>query len=250
MTAAPSAKRTGASHPGPPAAAAATAFVGLFVAGLVLGPALGVGNLPSPYASGADVVRFVAVHPAVVEAVSLLHLLAAFALVMLTAILQSRLQFLAPSAPGPTIAAVGGVVAAVLLAVSALLQAVLPRAVAADDGAGLHALHYLTFLVGGPAHTAALGILVLGAAVTSWFLRRLQRWFVVTGFLIALVAFASSLSVALPVAPLIPIGRFTALLWLAGLSVMLPRERATRRPKPPTARLGAAAAAETTGSGG
>ena len=220
----------GKQHPGPPLGAPAAAFVLLFGASLVTGPVLGTGSLPSPFSSPDAVQRYFAHGQTASQVNGFLQLAAAIMLTLFSAVLLSRLQFLAPNAPGPAIAGVGGVVASVFLAIAGLLQWVLGRPGMTDDPAVVRTVHYLLFLCGGPAHTAALGICVLGMAITCWFLNRLPRWVAVAGIVIAVLAVLSAATLLVPgPAVLMSIGRFAGMVWLVVVALLVPRERAARR---------------------
>jgi hypothetical protein len=72
-------------------------------------------------------------------------------------------------------------------------------------------------------------MLMLGVAVTTWFVRRTPRWLSVLGVAFAVVDIASTLSLLTStLTPLIPIGRFSSMLWIVAISVLLPRTRAAR----------------------
>ncbi|HEY9388459.1 MAG TPA: hypothetical protein VIR27_01660 [Mycobacteriales bacterium] len=229
----PRANTTGPRHPGPPLAAPAVAFAVLFVATLVIEPVLGSGSVPSPFSSPEIVEHHYATSHLASQINGFLLFLSAIWLALFSAVALSRLDYLAPNAPGPTIGAVGGIVASVLLAVSAMVRWMLSRPDITDEPALVRVLAYLMFLCGGPAHTAALGVLVFGMAITSWFLRRLPRWLSVVGFVVAAVAVLSSLTLLAPeVAPLVEVGRFTAMAWLVVMGALLPRTRAARRSVP------------------
>jgi hypothetical protein len=224
------ARRSGAAHPGPPLAAPAIAFAATFLAGVLAGPISGAGPIPSPY-KHADVIAryFAASHDATATA-SWFTLLSASALVFFSAIAFSRLNFLAPNAPGPAIAGFGGIAAAGLLGVSGVVEWVLSRPAVTDQAGLVHALDYLMFISGGPAHTDALGVMVLGLAVTSLYVHRTPRWLAILGIVVGGIDLLASITLLTAAAvPLIPIGRFASLIWIIAISLLLPRDRAARR---------------------
>ncbi|HEY9475957.1 MAG TPA: hypothetical protein VIS06_19165, partial [Mycobacteriales bacterium] len=229
----PQANARGPRHPGPPLAMPAIACTVLFVAALVVGPALGSGSVPSPFSSPEVVGHYYSASHLASQVDGFLLFLSAVWLALFSAVALSRLDYLAPNAPGPTIAGVSGIVASVFLAISALIRSVLSLPTVTDQPVLVHALAYLMFLTGGPAHTVTLGLLVFGIAITSWFLGRLPRWLSVVGFVIAAIAVLSSLTMLTAAAvPLVPIGRFAAMVWIVAMSALLPRTRAARRPAP------------------
>ena len=230
MNAIPQTKvRRGPEHPGPPLVVPAVAFAVIFVASLVVPVALGRGLLPSPFAGSNVIQNFFATSTQAVQITGFMQLLSALLLALFSAVAWSRLDYLAPNAPGPAIAGVGGMLAAIFLGLTAMFQWTLSQGAVLALSGLVRALHYLQFLFGGPAHTAGLGILVLGFAVTFWFVRRLPRWLCHVGFAIALLAMVSTLALLVPaLAPLVALGRFGAILWLIAVAAQTPRTRRAR----------------------
>jgi hypothetical protein len=71
-----------------------------------------------------------------------------------------------------------------------------------------------------------LGLLVAGVAVTAGLTRRLPRWLMIFGLIVAAIAELSSLSLLLPAAAyLLPLARFPALVWIVCAGVLLPRRK-------------------------
>jgi len=84
----------------------------------------------------------------------------------------------------------------------------------------------LGFIVGGVAHTAALGLLVAGIAVPSLILGYLPKGWAIAGIIIAVVSEVCTLSMVLPqLSFLIPLGRFSAMLWVIVAGALLPRRQ-------------------------
>jgi hypothetical protein len=219
----------GRAHPGPPLAVPAVAFVATFVASVLAGPVLGNGTFPSPYADAGVIERYFAANQTATGVGALFLMLSATALVFLSAIAWSRLTFLAPNVPGPAIAAFGGLSAAALLGVSGSLEWVLSRSSVTSQPGLVRMLDAAVFVTGGPAHTGALGMTMLGLAVTTWFVRRTPPWLSVLGVVIAVVDIVSMLSLlSSTLMPLIPAGRFGSMIWIVAISVLLPRTRAAR----------------------
>ncbi|MCW2756385.1 MAG: hypothetical protein JWO46_131 [Nocardioidaceae bacterium] len=222
-------RRHGATHPGPPLGAPALLFAVSFLGAILLGPVTGAGPQPSPYEHTAVLQAYAAGHASTLAFSGWLMLLAATGLALLTALISSRLDYLAPNAPGPTIALVGGLLASVFLATSGMITWLMSRDVVSSSGTLTHALQYLNFLAGGPVHTAALGVLVTGTAVTSIFVARTPRWFALVGIAIGAVAGLSTLVLlGESFVPLVPLGRFAAIIWLLAMALLLPRDRARR----------------------
>ncbi len=222
--------RGGAVHPGPPLGAPAIVFVATFVASILAAPLAGGGTMPSPFGPSALVQIFFAANSTTTAVGALLMLLSATALLVFSAVGASRLQYLAPNAPGPLIAGFGGVAAAVALAASACASWVLSMSPVSQDLELVHAIHGLAFVLGGPAHVVSLGVLVLGLAVTTIFVNRTPRVLSKVGIVIAAVDFLSVLALLSPsAAHLVPLGRFASLFWLVVMAVQIPRARGARR---------------------
>jgi hypothetical protein len=223
--------RSAARHVGPPLPLPALAFVLLFLASLVLGPVLGAGPTPSPFSDSSDVLKYFADSQTASRVNGFLQFDAAIALGVFTAVATSRMRFLAPHVPGPVISEVGGVLAAVFLGLNGLVQWVLGQPDVLGTPAVVRGFQFLFFVLGGPAHTAALGLLIAGIAVTAVYLRALPKWLGITGVVIAVISVLSLLSmVVTPLALLIPLGRFTGFIWIVAAAFLLPRSRELRRP--------------------
>jgi hypothetical protein len=219
----------GRDHPGPPLVVPAVAFVVTFSASALAGPLSGGGTFPSPYSHAGVIERYFPANHTATGVAALFLLMAATALVFFSAIVWSRLSFLAPNVPGPAIAAFGGVSAAALLAVSGSLEWLLSRPDVTSQPGLVRMLDDAVFVTAGPAHDGALGMLVVGVAVTTWFVRRTPRWLSIVGAVIAIVDVVSTLSLLTSsLTPLVPVGRFASMIWLVAISVLLPRTRAAR----------------------
>jgi hypothetical protein len=219
----------GARHRGPSLLAVAIVFVALFLASLVTMAAMtGGGHLPSPFAPAAT--TFFSDHADAVRVCAFLQFGAAIPLAIFTATATSRLRFLSTEVAGHTIALVGGTLAAAMSAVSALLQWVLAQpGVASSDGAA-RSFHLLSFATGGPGFVVPFGLLVAGVSVSGALARKLPRWVMWFGLVIAAVAELSSLTIATPAAAyLLPAARFPGFVWLIVVGATLPVARRDRR---------------------
>lgn len=95
------------------------------------------------------------------------------------------------------------------------------------------ALHQLAFATGGVGHVVPLGVLV-GALALAGTVARLPRWLTALGLVSAGLSIASlaTLITLGPVVFLIPLGRFTAFVFLITVAFWLTgtaNERATER---------------------
>ncbi|MGE7386484.1 hypothetical protein ACQKM2_13510 [Streptomyces sp. NPDC004126] len=212
---------------GPPPGILAVVFTALFLAGLLLSILLADGHpFPSPFGSTDTATSYFRDHTGAVRVLGALQFAASVPLAIYAATVSARLHKLGVRAPGATIALAGGVLAAAFLACSGLVTWVLSRPEVTARGDLVRALHYLTFGLGGPAHVVLLGLLVAGIAVPALLAGLLPRALAVAGLAVAAVAELSTLVLlADGAALLLPIARFTGLLWLVAAGFMLPRRR-------------------------
>jgi hypothetical protein len=121
---------------------------------------------------------------------------------------------------------IGGALSAAALSLSALLEWTLSRPAVRGDEPLTRALQDLAFLTGGVMHVVFLGLLVAGIAVPALVLGFFPRPLALAGLAIALVAELSTLVLAWSgLGPLLPIARFTGLLWLIAVGFLLPLRR-------------------------
>lgn len=216
---------SGAAHPGPNPGVVAGVFMALFVAGLVPVTLLvGDTHFPAPMQPPEQIVAFFRGEAGLVELCALLQFGSAIPLGIYTATMVSRLRYHGTRAAGATIALFGGLLAAGMLALSALIQwTVAQPGIAADEGVTL-ALHQLIYAVGGPGYTVPLGLLIAGLAVTAGLMRLIPRWLAVCGLLIAAVGELSALSLrSHDVLFLVPLTRFPGFVWLIAAGLRVPR---------------------------
>jgi hypothetical protein len=199
----------------------------LLVAGLVVGVALG-GVMPLPYSSA--ILDYVAGHhdAAVVIAVGTFG--SSIPLAIYAATASARLRQLGITAPGATIALAGGLLASAGLALSGLTAWTLSRPEVTSDPALVRALYYLTFLTGGPWHVVTLGLLIAGIAVPGLIVGLLPRPVAWAGLVIAVVAELTTLVLIWQaLSPLLPLARFTGLIWLIVAGALLPLRRRNKQ---------------------
>ena len=217
----------GQRHRGPSLLLLAIVFAGLFIASLVVVAAMTRGgHFPSPFEPTAATNAFFAENRDAIRFGAFLQFGASVPLAIFAATASSRLRFLGIEAAGTLITLVGGTLASAMGAFSALAQWSL---VQPDLGTEVRALHLLAFSTGGPGYIVPFGLLVAGIAVTGGLSRKLPRWVMWSGLFVASVAELSSLSVAFaPAMYLLPIARFTGLVWLIVVAALLPSTRAGR----------------------
>ncbi|OBF62761.1 hypothetical protein A5787_01345 [Mycobacterium sp. 852002-50816_SCH5313054-b] len=136
----------------------------------------------------------------------------------------ARLRRLGVAAPTAAVAATGGVLAAGSLGLTGLLAWPLSRPDISADAALVRALYFLVFLVGGPGHIVALGLLVAGIAAPSLAMGLTPRPVAWVGMATAALAESAALVLAWPqCGPILPIARVSALVWLVVGGALLPR---------------------------
>lgn len=197
----------------------------LLVAGLAIGGAV-AGVPPLPFAVGSAVSDFIVAHPAAIQTAAVGTFASSVPLAIYAATASARLRQLGVTAPGATIALAGGILAAGALGLSGLLLWTLSRPEVTADEPLVRALYFLVFLTGGPAHVVALGLLIAGIAVPSLILVLLPRWLSWAGLVIAALAELTTLVLIWPgVDVLLPVARFTGLVWLIVAGALPPARR-------------------------
>lgn len=213
---------------GPPLWLLGTISLGLLLCGVILGVALG-GTPPLPYQNSAAVQDYFRAHSSSAQVGAVFVFGASVPLLIYAATVSARLRQLGVTAPGATIALAGGVLAAGGLGLSSLLLWTLSRPEIMTDGPLINALYYLVFLTGGVAHVVMLGLLTAGIAVPALILQLVPRPVAWAGLGIAAAAeLATIVLIWPPASPLLPLARFSALIWLVTVGVLLPKRRAAR----------------------
>jgi hypothetical protein len=214
---------------GPPLALLASISLALLLAGLVIGVALG-GLMPLPYGSAAAIQDYVAGHHGAAQAIAVGTFASSIPLAIYAATASARLRQLGITAPGATIALAGGLLASAALTLSGLLAWTLSRPEVTSDTSLVRALYYLTYLTGGPWHIVTLGLLIAGICVPSLIVGLLPRPVAWLGLVIAFIAELTTLALIWPgFSPLLPLARFTGLIWLIVAGAMLPLRRLNRQ---------------------
>jgi hypothetical protein len=214
---------------GPPLPLLAAISLVLLLTGVVVGVALG-GVMPLPYGSDPAIQDYVASHHAAAVAIAVGTFGSSIPLAIYAATASARLRQLGITAPGATIALAGGLLASAGLALSGLTAWTLSRPEVTSDAALVRALYYLTYLTGGPWHVVTLGLLIAGIAVPSLIVGLLPRPVAWTGLVIAVLAELTTLVLIWPgLSPLLPVARFTALIWLIVAGALLPLRRRNKQ---------------------
>src|SRR3954463_1102365 len=215
---------------GPPLGVLAAVSLALLLAGLVVGVALAGGVMPLPYGSATQIQDYVAGHHGAAVAIAVGTFGSSIPLAIYAATASARLRQLGITAPGATIALAGGLLASAGLGLSSLTAWTLSRPEVTADPALVRALYYLTYLTGGPWHVVTLGLLIAGIAVPALIVGLLPRRVAWTGLVLAGLAELTTLVLIWPwLSPLLPVCRFTGLVWLIVAGVMLPLRRLNKQ---------------------
>ncbi|WP_200828179.1 hypothetical protein [Mycobacterium sp. 3519A] len=215
---------------GPPLAPLAAISLGLLLAGLVVGVVLAGGMMPLPYGSATEIQDYVTANHAAAVVIAVGTFGSSIPLAIYAATASARLRQLGITAPGATIALAGGLLASTGLGLSGLLVWTMSRPEVTSDVALTRALYYLTYLTGGPWHVVALGLLIAGIAVPGLIVALLPRGVALTGLAIAVLAELTTLVLIWAgLSPLLPIARFTGLIWLIVAGAMLPLRRPNKQ---------------------
>lgn len=215
---------------GPPLGLLAAVSLALLLAGLVVGVALAGGVMPLPYGSATQIQDYVAGHHGAAVAIAVGTFGSSIPLAIYAATASARLRQLGITAPGATIALAGGLLASAGLGLSSLTAWTLSRPEVTADAALVRALYYLTYLTGGPWHVVTLGLLIAGIAVPALIVGLLPRALAWTGLVIAGLAELTTLVLIWPgLSPLLPVCRFTGLVWLIVAGLVLPLRRLNKQ---------------------
>lgn len=207
---------------GPGLVSLAAACLLLLFGGLAVGVALG-GVMPLPYGPATAVHKYVRGEPVAIQVIAFSVFASSVPLALYAATASSRLRRLGAGGPGVTVALAGGTLAAGALALTASLGWTLSRPEVGTDTALVSALYYLAFLVGGPGHLVAVGLLVGGMAASGLRAGLLPKPATWGGLAIAALAELTTLVLIWPaLGVVLPIARVCALLWLVAAGAMLP----------------------------
>jgi hypothetical protein len=202
-------------------------FTLLFLLGIILSRILTHGApIPMPYGDPWHSQQYYLSFAPAVRLSGFLQLGAAIVLGIYTASVTSRLRYLGVTASGPQIALFGGIASSIFLAFSGLMTWVLSQPGMANTFDTMRGLQLMGFIAGGVAHTAALGLLVAGIAVPSLILGYLPKGWAVAGIVIGAIGELCTVSMVLPrLSVLIPLARFSAMVWIIVAGALLPRRQ-------------------------
>lgn len=194
----------------------------LLFGGIAAGVALG-GVMPLPYGPVAAAAAYVRAKPVAVRVMAVATFASSVPLAIYAATVSARLRRLGAAGSAPAIALTGGILAAGGLALCGLLAWPLSWPDVAADTTLVRALYLLVFLVGGPGHIVALGVLVGAMAVACRNLGVLRRPIAWAGLGAAVLAGAATGVLAWPeLGVILPVARVLALSWLVLAGALLP----------------------------
>lgn len=220
------------THRGPSLVAVAVVYAILVVTSVGIPTAIAGGHhFPSPFDPAAS--HWFREQPAAALLSSFLLFSSAIPLGIFTATATSRLQFLGMKVAGIHIALFGGIAASIALATSGFATWALAHPGVAESDGAAHALHLFSFAAGGPGFVVPFGLLVAGISVVAGLQRFIPRWLMLAGLVIAAIAELSVFAFVWPAAGLLlPIGRFSGLVWVIAVGVLLPTSRTARMGEP------------------
>jgi hypothetical protein len=199
------------------------AFATLFFVQSVLGGALALTPLPLPGAPAVEVARYFTESRSAVVAVAIIQMVTAIALFVFAgsiAAVVRRMQ--AGEGALPRFTRAGGTLAPAFVLASALVGLVLLLVAAGGNLDLVALLRNLNFWFGGTLHVAALGVFVGAASLAGRRRNALPGWIVWLGIVTAVVSLLSLISLMAPLAALlIMLGRLLALVWSAGVGIVL-----------------------------
>lgn len=147
----------------------------------------------------------------------------AIPLSLYTALIVSRLQLLGVPPDGANATLVGGIAATIGLAAAGLSLWTLSVPGIAASMPVARALHFLTFLCGGPAFAVGFGLFAAGVTVSARSARLLPNWVVWFGVVIATTGAVSVLGLlSVPLTVAIPMTRVGSFAWLIVVGVLMP----------------------------
>ncbi|MBI2692939.1 hypothetical protein [Mycobacterium nebraskense] len=184
------------------------------------------GVMPLPYGPVAAVAAYVRAQPVAVRVIAVATFASSIPLAIYAAAASARLRQLGAAAPGAAVALTGGTLAAGALGLCGLLAWPLSRPEVAADTTLVRALYLLVFLVGGPGHIVALGLLVAAMAAPGLNLGLLPRAVAWAGLGTAALAESATVVLIWPaLGVILPAARVLALSWLVLAGALLPLRR-------------------------
>lgn len=214
-----------------PAALTGLLFGAVTISSVLVTDILISGTRPRPSAPDAVLQRFVLDNAGVLRLQAVTGVIAAVLLAAFAATLAAMARRAEHRPTGlPEAVLVGGMLAAGFAAVSWLLLGTLSAEQITDSPVTVSAVRQLNFLTGGAGHVIWLGMLVGSVSLVGHRTAVLPRWLTGAGFVSAILSTLALASLAAdPFLLFIPLGRFSAVLVLAGTSVLVATGRTAPR---------------------
>jgi hypothetical protein len=212
-------------------AGVASAFVALFALSAILCFALANGQtMPTAFDSEDAMRSYFFVNADAVRVSTFLTFCATVPLAIFAAVSASRLRFLGVEIAGATIALVGGIGAAIMLACAALLRWVLAETLMAGQTGSLgapgtfRAFHLLGFATGGPGFLVMLAVMVAAISVAAGMSRYIHRALMYYGIGCAVLCAICGFGLLSPVITSLSIVAVIATaVWMVVVGALLPR---------------------------
>lgn len=208
-------------HYGPPLLIPVLAYVALFAASL-FNLLQARGMFPTPFHPFADKLDYFVNNATAAHLSGFLQFAGAIPLLVFTGAVYSRLRFFGIRAAGPALALAGGLLAALSLAGSGVMLWMLSRPGTLENPSLVSAFYDLMFVLGGPAHLAGLGLLLLGVSIPAGIYRLIPRWTMVLGIVAGTAAELSTLTLLTFKASYLLPARFPAAVWMIAVAISLP----------------------------
>jgi hypothetical protein len=212
---------------GPSPGIPASLYFLLFAAGVVCN-LMGTsgGTYPTPYDPIEKAQDYYNNHADIVRIASFFLFWSALPLGIFTAFMTSRLRALDLHSGGVLIARFGGFASALFLAFSGLFSWVLSQPSIASDATTTRSIQLMAFATGGTGYVVFSALLISGISVTAGLGKVIPKWQMWLGLGIAVVSVFSMLNMIFPqVSLLLPLGRFTGIIWMIIAGFSLRRSR-------------------------
>ncbi|MQA05732.1 MAG: hypothetical protein GEV07_24445 [Streptosporangiales bacterium] len=200
-------------------------FAVLFLSSQTVAGMFATGAAPLPDAEAAEIAAYFARNQLAAGVLSTFHAVAALALLTFVRPVVAVVRDAAGTRRAlPVVAAVGGVLAAVGLFVSAALGFALALFAPGWELGVVAAVRMTNFYTGGVVHVVSLGVFVGAAALATVRPAALPKGIRIYGWVAAIPAVLSVLSVPIYLASvLLPVGRILCLVWCvaAGVAVLV-----------------------------
>jgi hypothetical protein len=206
-------------------------YVVLFLVGLIGSSAIGSAVYPSPYDDASKIQSYFADNHDAVVLMGVTQVAAALALVVFAAGIAALVRDRTRLGSGPAgVVQAAGTLSAAFLMLSGLSGWIAVRDEVLAQPAVVRAVHDFAFMTGGVAQVTTFGLFVGTASAAALKAGLLPRWICWLGAVCAAASLASVVAVASePGAFLLPVGRFSGLIWVVAAGIALIRRPVSER---------------------